>query len=450
MQVAEEVKVRKTTLDEYEIDPDNVNAGTDEGRAIIGQSIQSDGAGRSLLADATGRLIAGNQTKRAALAAGVREVIEVTTQGEALIVHRREDLQPGDSVREHLMIADNLATEKGLRWNVDAVRRRFEAGVSQVGLWDASEIKARFLEKQEEIDAPDAQVDKAEILQAKWNVQSGQVWKCGTHFVICGDCREDETWQQLLDAAGVGKVNGVFTSPPYAEQRKKQYGGVPTAEYIAWWEAVQANVRAHLADDGSFFVNIKPHCVDGERVLYVFDLVLAMQRRWGWRFVDELCWHHRDALPGKFLYRFKNQFEPIFHFSLGKRIRFDPYRFAKPTKRQPTAPLKISPSGNWATNNVVKDGIALPGNVISVPLGSNSESVQAASFPMRLPAFFIRVYSDPDDVWVDPFLGSGTTIVAAHQNGRRGLGIEKLPKYCSVVLERLAGMGLDAHLCASV
>jgi hypothetical protein len=147
----EEVKVRKTTLDEYEIDPDNVNAGTDEVRAIIGQSITKDGAGRSLLADATGRLIAGNQTKKAAIEDGVREVIEVTTKGEALIVHRREDLHPGDTEREHLMIADNLATEKGLSWNVAAVRRRFEAGVSQIGLWDAAEIKARFLEKQEEI-----------------------------------------------------------------------------------------------------------------------------------------------------------------------------------------------------------------------------------------------------------------------------------------------------------
>ena len=65
------------------------------------------------------------------------------------------------------------------------------------------------------------------------------------------------------------KVNGVFTSPPYAEQRKEQYGGVPTEQYVEWWEAVQSNVKANLAADGSFFVNIKPHRANGERSLYV-------------------------------------------------------------------------------------------------------------------------------------------------------------------------------------
>ena len=110
-------------------------------------------------------------------------------------------------------------------------------------------------------------------------------------------------------------------SPPYAEQRKEQYGGVPTAEYVAWWEAVQANVKANLAQDGSFFVNIKPHCEDGERVLYVFDLVLAMRRRWGWRFVDELCWL-RSGVPGEWANRFKNGFEPLYQFCVDGSMKF--------------------------------------------------------------------------------------------------------------------------------
>ena len=140
----------------------------------------------------------------------------------------------------------------------------------------------------EEAESADAepQIDRAAELQEKWQVKPGDLWRIGEHRLACGDCREPETWGRLLAGA---KANGVFTSPPYAEQRKEQYGGVPTAEYVAWWEAVQANVKANLAGDGSFFVNIKPHCEDGERALYVFDLVLAMKRQWGWQFVDELC-----------------------------------------------------------------------------------------------------------------------------------------------------------------
>jgi len=102
---------------------------------------------------------------------------------------------------------------------------------------------------------------------------------------------------------------------PYAEQRKEQYGGIPADDYVEWW-GVQEHVRTRLADDGSFFVNIKPHCEDGERVLYVFDLVLAMKRQWGWRFVDELCWRDtRDGVPGGWNNRFKDGFEPIYQFT---------------------------------------------------------------------------------------------------------------------------------------
>jgi site-specific DNA-methyltransferase (adenine-specific)/site-specific DNA-methyltransferase (cytosine-N4-specific) len=275
-------------------------------------------------------------------------------------------------------------------------------------------------------------VDKAEELQEKWQVKSGDIFQMAEHRLICGDCREPETWERLLDGK---KVNGVFTSPPYAEQRKRQYGGVPTDEYVEWWGAVQENVRAALAEDGSFFVNIKPHCEDGQRVLYVMDLVLAMVRRWGWRLVDELCWYHPDALPGKFLYRLKNQFEPIFQFSISN-IKFNPEHISFLTQRQPTAPLTVSKSGNWKTDNKVISGKALPGNVIKVSLGANSESIQAASFPVALPTFFIKAYSDPGDIWVDPFVGSGTTIIAAENEGRTGYGIEKLEKYCAVTLQR--------------
>lgn len=81
--------------------------------------------------------------------------------------------------------------------------------------------------------------------------------------------------------------------------------------------------------------------------------------------------------------------------------------------------------------------MAYPRNVLDIPNGGGGDSRHAAAFPVALPDFFIRAYSDPGDVWLDPFLGSGTTICAAHQNKRRGLGSEKLAKYMGVILERL-------------
>ena len=274
------------------------------------------------------------------------------------------------------------------------------------------------------------------------------------HLVICGDCREVKTWERLLLAAGVDKVNGVFTSPPYAEQRKKQYGGVPVGEYVEWWEAVQANVRANLADDGSFSVNIKPHCEKGERVLYVFDLVLAMKRRWGWRFVDELCWIHA-GVPGHWPNRFKNSFEPIYQFAVTQKAKFIPGHVKHFSQDMFSGVSGGLHSYYDPDNKVGKStqarfgGQALPSNVIQCSLPVTEFQGHGAQFPTSLPDFFIRAYSDPGDVWVDPFLGSGTTIVAAHQNERRGLGIEVLPKYCAITLERLAELVGENPVCVS-
>jgi hypothetical protein len=84
---------------------------------------------------------------------------------------------------------------------------------------------------------------------------------------------------------------------------------------------------------------------------------------------------------------------------------------------------------------VSSDGMAYPSNVLR--LGKNSDACgHSAAFPVDLPTFFIRAFSDPGDVVFDPFMGSGTTIVACEHEGRRGRGIEISPAYCDVIVER--------------
>lgn len=303
---------------------------------------------------------------------------------------------------------------------------------------------AHVVEPTRDVDAA-PQVDRAGELQQVWGTATGQIWQIAQHFVICGDCREPETWQRLLSAAGLTEVNGVFTSPPYAEQRKEQYGGVPADEYVDWWEAVQANVKDNLADDGSFFVNIKPHCEDGQRVLYVCDLVLAMVRHFGWRFIEEFCWL-RNPTPKQVIEHFKQGFEPVYQFSLGK-FKFNPDDVRHESENVPIPGGKGTGNTNWAGRQGRIDalantkgnrpGMAYPSTVLDFAKSGGLVESHAAAFPVALPDFFVRAYSDRGDVWCDPFCGSGTTIVAAHQNDRIGLGMEMLPKYVAVILERL-------------
>jgi hypothetical protein len=82
-------------------------------------------------------------------------------------------------------------------------------------------------------------------------------------------------------------------------------------------------------------------------------------------------------------------------------------------------------------------GIARPSNVIEVK-SESSQGSHSAPFPRALVEFFVKAFSDAGDVIFDPFLGSGTTIAAAHVLGRTGYGVEISPAYCDVVLRRIA------------
>ena len=296
--------------------------------------------------------------------------------------------------------------------------------------------------------APDPSAD----LLAKWKVQRGQLWAIGPHRLLCGDCREPADVTKLM---GGEPVNVAFTSPPYASQRKYDessgFKPIKPDDFVEWFAAVQANVASVLAPDGSWFVNIKEHCDDGQRSLYVKDLTIAHVRRWGWRFVDELIWK-RTGIPGENgNVRFRNDFEPIFHFATrsGKdSIKCNPLavgHVSDSVRVYASTNKNKNSQGNAHVEGEMTTGIARPGNVLDVAV--NHENLgHSAMFPVALPAFFIKAFSDPSDTIFDPFCGSGTTIVAAHKEGRRGFGVELSPAYCAVILERLSALGLEPRL----
>lgn len=113
--------------------------------------------------------------------------------------------------------------------------------------------------------------------------------------------------------------------------------------------------------------------------------------------------------------------------------------------------ITITPDGDWAPNGVGIDhdggwlvpivcgehaGVALPSNVIHIAAAAATGIDHSAQFPVELPAWFIRAYSDPGDVIFDPFMGSGSTLIAAHDEQRVALGSEISPRYVDVICRR--------------
>ena len=269
----------------------------------------------------------------------------------------------------------------------------------------------------------------------------GKLVLTSRHRLVCGDCRDFATVEKLLDGH---KINVAVTSPPYASQRtydeSSGFKPIPPVEYVSWYRDVASNIMENLADNGSYFCNIKEHCEDGQRSLYVKDLTLAHVREWGWRFVDEFCWRNtKNGVPGTWPNRFKNAWEPVFHYSKNTQIKFDPiacgtksdsaFSYSSETAETKTGSGLLGEKGTQEHS-----GIARPSNVIEVAAASTGD--HSAAYPVALPEFFIKAFSDPGDVIYDPFMGSGTTLIAAEKNGRRGFGCEISPAYCDVIIKR--------------
>ena len=115
-------KIKQGKIKDLILDPQNANRGTERGNQALEESLQRYGAGRSVLADKNGVIIAGNKTVEKASEIGINDVVIVPTRGDQLVVVMREDLDLSkDPEARALAIADNRVGELDLDWDVPAL-----------------------------------------------------------------------------------------------------------------------------------------------------------------------------------------------------------------------------------------------------------------------------------------------------------------------------------------
>ncbi|MDR1478321.1 MAG: hypothetical protein LBJ00_05210 [Planctomycetaceae bacterium] len=106
-----------------------------------------------------------------------------------------------------------------------------------------------------------------------------------------GDCRE------ILKQIPTNSVDLIFTSPPYADQRKTTYGGISHDRYVEWLLPISKQLLRVLKPTGTFVLNIKEKVVQGERSIYVLELIIEMRKQ-GWLWTEEFIWHKKKLLSG--------------------------------------------------------------------------------------------------------------------------------------------------------
>lgn len=141
--MTDDIKVTRKKLEDYTPNAENHNLGTERGAALIAHSFQEYGAGRSLLVDRDGVLIAGNQSIKGAAAAGITEVIEVETDGSQLVVVKRTDLDlDTDDKAVELSYVDNRAAAVSFNLDVAQIAADIERGVNLSAMWTPTELNA--------------------------------------------------------------------------------------------------------------------------------------------------------------------------------------------------------------------------------------------------------------------------------------------------------------------
>ena len=261
--------------------------------------------------------------------------------------------------------------------------------------------------------------------------------------LLLGDCREE--LKNLAD----NSVDLIFTSPPYADSRTNTYGGTKPDEYVNWFLPISAELLRVLKPDGTFVLNIKEKVVNGERHTYVIELILELRKQ-GWLWTEEFIWRKKNSYPGKWPNRFRDSWERLLQFN--KTRKFNMYQEEV-----------MVPMGDWAgrrlknlseTDKVrdpsrVGSGFgkrianwigrekAYPTNVLHLAPETKNKS-HSAVFPEDLPEWFIKLFTKEEDLVLDPFMGSGTTIRVAQRMNRNSIGIEILPEYFHIAQDDIS------------
>ena len=126
--------------------------------------------------------------------------------------------------------------------------------------------------------------------------------------ILNGDCAE------VLKGFPDNSVDLIVPSPPYADTRRKPYGGIPPDEYVAWFLPKSAEFMRVLKPEGTFILNIKEKAIHGERHTYVLELILSLRQQ-GWLWTEEFIWHKRNSYPGKWPNRFRDAWERCLQFN---------------------------------------------------------------------------------------------------------------------------------------
>ena len=341
---------------------------------------------RPIVVDENNIVLGGNMRLKACKEFGLKEVFIV----------RANDLT--DEQKDEFIVKDNVGFGE---WDWDMLANEWE--VDKLEEWGLD--LPVDLSVQEELEAEE---DNYEIPnEINTDIVLGDLFEIGEHRLLCGDSTCSDSVAKLMNGE---KADMVFTSPPYNANTKAGQGDIfnqkksiklydegysdnlDTNKYIDF--VVEVLDNCFLFTEGFIFWNVSYNA--NSRFEYIKQIYNHIEF-----LIEQICWKKSSTIP--FKGSLMRDWEPIYIFSTnGNKLGLE----------------KVT-SNHWEISNT----------------GSQQENHKAC-FPIELPFKAIELVNKSNLI-LEPFCGSGSTMVASHQLKRKCYGMELDPKYCQVIIDRM-------------
>ena len=493
--------MKTKTVKISELTPDDINAnkGTPRGSAMLEKSLREYGAGRSVLVDKAGRIIAGNKTIEAAGSIGLDDAVMVETDGTRVVIVKRTDLDLDSPQGRGLAIADNRVAEVGLDWDLEALEKiGEELDLNQ--FWFDDELPEIDFSSIDEDDEPAGDADAVPEVEDVPTSKRGDLWMLGDHRVLCGDSTNADDVARLMNGE---RAQLLHADPPYGMGKEGEgvandnlYREKLDAFQMQWWAAF----RPHLEDNASAY--IWGNAEDLWRLWYSGGLCDSERLT----FRNEIVWNKYDKSTCKptvieMMRSFVNYTERALFFMLGEQgfnnnadnywEGWEPIRVYLKSELAKVGDIKWA---KRAAGHSIKSGCHwFDASQWSMPTEKVYKAWQAEAkgdafkreydafkreyddlkrefYATR--AFFDNTHDNMTDVWqfprvqgedrhghatpkpvdmmrrvmkssadsgglvVEPFGGSGATLAGAEATGRRCFTMELLPQWVDVIVKR--------------
>ena len=386
------------TIKDLKFDDKNFNKHTEFGMSLLEKSLRENGAGRSIRLDKDNNIIAGNGIVEAAGQIGLENVKIVEATGDEIIAVKRTDISLNSHKGREMALADNATASADLEWDKDAIADEFDEDEAKG--WGV-DLDWNDIEEIEEDEAPE--VNESEPADS----ELGKVYQLGEHRLMCGDSTDAGSVAILMDGQ---KADIAFSSPPY------NAGSTPS-------ELKMGKTSKYENDDDNkseseyrqFLNNYLQNCFDNSEYTFMNIQSLSNNKRallgvmydkMG-HYADTIIWDKINAQPAMANNVLNSRFEYVHIFSDKANRAIGTIEF----------------------RGTIDNVVALP------PQRSNEFSGEHnATFSVDFVAWFIKNFAE--ESVLDSFGGTGTTLIACEQLGRKCYMMELDPKYCDVIRKR--------------